>query len=62
MSGLLEEVLKRVESLPESEQDAIASQILATLDDDAAWERHFEENAELFRSLAAEALDERRRG
>jgi hypothetical protein len=37
MTGLLEEALRRVESLSQEEQDAIASQILETLDDEEAW-------------------------
>ena len=36
MTGLLEEALRRVESLSQEEQDAIASQIIDTLDDPAA--------------------------
>jgi len=37
MSTLLEKALERVVALPEDEQDAIASQILASLDDEDAW-------------------------
>ena len=44
------------------EQDAIASQILETLDDEGAWVRSFRDKPELLRSLAREALDEHRRG
>jgi len=43
MTGLLEEALRRVESLSREEQDAIASQIMETLDDDEAWARSFRE-------------------
>jgi hypothetical protein len=62
VTGLLEKALKRVEALPDQEQDAIASQILETLDDEAAWERTFRDNQDHFRTLAREALDEHRRG
>ena len=62
MTGLLEEALRRVESLSREEQDAIASQILETLDDEAAWERSFRERPQVLRSLAQEALEEHRRG
>ena len=44
------------------EQDAIASQILETPDDEEAWARSFRDKPEVFRSLAREALDEHRRG
>ena len=62
MTGLLEKALKRVQSLPAEEQDAIASQILETLDDEAAWEQTVGANRDSFRSLAEEAVKEYRRG
>jgi len=62
MTGLLEEALRRVESLPREEQDAIASQIMETLDDEEAWARCFHEKPAVLRSLAREALEEHRRG
>lgn len=48
MTGLLEEALRRVASLPSDEQDLIASQILETLDDEEAWARSFREKPLLF--------------
>ena len=51
MTGLLEEALRRVESLSPEEQDAIASQILETLEDEEAWERSFRERPDVLRSL-----------
>jgi hypothetical protein len=62
MTGLLEEALRRVEALSKEQQDAIASQILETLDDEDAWARSFHEKPEVLRSMAREALEERRRG
>jgi hypothetical protein len=62
MTGLLEEALRRVESLSQGEQDAIASQIMETLDDEEAWTRSFREKPAVLRSLAREALQEHRRG
>jgi hypothetical protein len=62
MTGLLEEALRRVESLSQAEQDAIASQIIETLDDEEAWAPSFRERAARLRSLAREALEEHRRG
>jgi hypothetical protein len=62
MTGLLEKALRRVESLSPEEQDAIASQIIETLDDEEAWERRFHDSPHVLRSLAQEALEEHRRG
>ena len=62
MTGLLEEALRRVESLSREEQDAIASQIMETLDDEETWTRSFREKPAVLRSLAREALEEHRRG
>jgi hypothetical protein len=59
---MLEEALRRVESLSREEQDAIASQIMETLDDEEAWRRAFRQRPALLRSLAREALEEHRRG
>ena len=62
MTDLLESAPRRVESLSREEQDAIASQIMETLDDEEAWARSFRERPALLRSLAREALEEHRRG
>jgi len=62
MTGLLEKALERVAALPQETQDAIAAQILETLDDDEAWDLRFRERPELLRKLAQEAEDEHRRG
>jgi hypothetical protein len=62
VTGLLEEALRRLETLSEEEQDAIASQIIETLDDEEAWARSFRDKPEVLRRLAREALEEHRRG
>jgi hypothetical protein len=62
MTKLLEKALEKVSSLPQDEQDAIASQILAELEDEAAWERGFASQQGKLRRLADEALAEHRRG
>jgi hypothetical protein len=62
MTGLLEAALRRLESLSPEQQDAIASQIMETLDDEEQWSRHFRENRSLFRSLGQQALKEHKRG
>jgi hypothetical protein len=62
MTGLLEEALRRVEALSREQQDAIASQILETVDAEEAWERSLLARPDVLRSLAREALEEHRRG
>ncbi len=62
MTGLLEKALQRIEALSSAEQDALASQILETLDDEEAWSREFREKPEVLQSLAQEAIEEHRRG
>jgi hypothetical protein len=62
MTGLLEKALRRIETLSSEEQDAMASQILETLDDEEAWSRRFNEKPDVLRSLAQEAIEEHRRG
>ena len=51
-----------MESLSQEEQDALASQIMETLDDEEAWRRSFRERPALLQSLAREAFEEHRRG
>lgn len=51
-----------IESLSREEQNAIASQIMETLDDEEAWARNFRERPKLLQSLAREALEEHKRG
>jgi hypothetical protein len=62
MSTLLEKVLEKVVSLPQDEQDAIASQILDSLADEDAWRKRFVEKRAVIRRMATEALAEDERG
>jgi hypothetical protein len=62
MSTLLEKALERVVALPEDEQDAIASQILASLADEDAWKTRLAGNRDAIRRMATEALEEDDRG
>ena len=62
MSPLLEKALEKVGVLPQAEQDAIASQILASLADEEAWRKRFAEKGDIIRRLAREALEEDARG
>jgi len=62
MTKLLEKALEKISSLPQEEQDAIASQILAELEDEAAWAKRFAAQRGKLRRLADEALAEHRQG
>jgi predicted amidophosphoribosyltransferase len=62
MSALLKQALEKVGSLPEDEQDAIAAQIPASLEDESAWRRRFAEKRDVIRRLAREAIAEDDRG
>lgn len=62
MSRLLDKVLDRVGTLPEDEQDAIASQILASLADDEAWKARFAEKRDVIRRMARAAREEDAKG
>jgi len=62
VSKLLEKALEKVGALPEDEQDAIASQILASLANEDAWKTRFAEKRDVIRRMAREALEEDARG
>jgi hypothetical protein len=62
MSTLFEEALNKVGALPPDEQDAIASQILASLADEEAWRRRFAEKREVIARMAREAIEADERG
>ena len=62
MSSLLDKALERVAALPPDEQDAIASQILASLADEEAWRTRFAEKRDVIRRMARQAVEEDERG
>jgi len=62
MSTLLEKALEKVVELPQDEQDAIASQILASLADEEAWKKRFVGKRDVIRRMAREAIAEDERG
>ena len=62
MTRLLEDALRKVGRLSEDEQNAIASQILETLEDEEVWTKLLRKNPAKLRKLAEKALDEHRRG
>jgi len=60
MTELLERVVKKVRTLPDNEQDAIAALILEELADEAQWDRTFASTQGALAKLAAEAMAEDR--
>jgi hypothetical protein len=62
MTELLESALRKVALLSQEEQDAIASQIIETLDDEAAWKAKLARDPGKLRRLAEEASSESREG
>ena len=62
MSSLLEKALEKVGTLPPEEQDAIATQILASLADEDAWRMRFAEKRDVIRRMAQQARDEDAQG
>jgi hypothetical protein len=62
VTELLENALRKVATLPQDEQDAIASQILETLEDETAWKQKLASTQDKLRGLAGEAQREHQRG
>ena len=62
MSTLLEEALEKVASLPPDDQDAIAAQILDTLEDRDNWRQINATRLAAIRRMEQEAIEEDDRG
>lgn len=62
MTELLENALRKVSTLPLDEQDAIASQILETLEDETVWKERLGRTQKRLQELAQEAKGEYDRG
>lgn len=62
MTPLMEEALRKVSALSQEDQDEIASQIIETLEDEAAWTKTLEADPQKLQALAEEALREHARG
>lgn len=62
MPTLLEKAFEKVSSLPPEQQDAIASQILAELADEDAWQKRFAHKRDVIRRMAERAIEEDARG
>ena len=58
MTKLLEWAVEKVKTLPDDEQNTIATLILEELDDEARWNRAFSASQEGLAKLAAEAIAE----
>lgn len=62
MTALLAQALEQVGRLSREEQDAIASQIIESLADEALWKTKFADKRDLLLRMAEEALEEDSRG
>ncbi len=61
MTELLEQALRKVADLPQEDQDAIASQIIETLEDEATWKEKLARAPGKLRHLAEQAQREHER-
>lgn len=62
MTELLERAIARLQTLPESEQNAIASIILDEIEDERRWDEAFSRSPDILEKLAASAMAEYRTG
>lgn len=58
MTELLEQAIARLQTLPESEQNAIASIILEEIEEERSWDESFSRSPDLLAKLAASAMAE----
>lgn len=59
---MLEHAVEKVRKLPDAEQDAIAAVILEEMQDEVRWEKAFAKSRDALAKLAAEAMEEDRKG
>ena len=62
MTELLERAIATLQTLPESEQNAIAAMILEEIEDDRRWDESFSHSPNILAKLAASAMAEYRAG
>jgi hypothetical protein len=62
MTELMERVITKLKSLPESEQNEIAAIILDELEDEQRWDELFSRSPDMLAKLAASAMAEHRAG
>ncbi|NJP11281.1 MAG: hypothetical protein HC866_18875 [Leptolyngbyaceae cyanobacterium RU_5_1] len=58
MTELLERAIARLQTLPESEQDAIALMILEEIEDERRWDEAFSRSPDVLAKLATSAMAE----
>lgn len=58
MTELLERAIAQLQRLPEGDQNAIATMILAEMEEDQRWDIAFARSPDLLASLAATAMKE----
>ncbi len=58
MTELLERAIAKLQTLPESEQNAIASIILEEIEDERLWDESFSRSPNVLAELAASAMAE----
>jgi hypothetical protein len=58
MTELLKSAIAKLQTLPESEQDAIASTILEEIEDEKLWDAAFARSPDVLAKLAALAMAE----
>jgi hypothetical protein len=62
MSDLLDRAVQKARRLPDAEQNVIAAIILEELEDEAHWKKAFSTSQDALAKLAAEAMEEDRKG
>ncbi len=62
MTKLLQKVLARLVELPDEEQDACASILLAEIDSNKRWQQAFDDSHDVLETLADEAMEEHKAG
>lgn len=62
MTELLERAIAKLQTLPESEQNAIASIILDEIEDERRWDEAFSRSPDVLAKLAGSAMAEYRAG
>jgi hypothetical protein len=62
MTKLLEKAFEKASTLPERDQDAVGEWLLSELESEARWAKLFAGSQDSLSKLAAEALEEHRKG
>lgn len=62
MTELLERAIATLQTLPESEQNAIAAMILEEIENEQRWDKSFSRSPNILAKLAASAMAEYRAG